>query len=684
MSQRMLLVGGAGFIGTHLARRLAREGHEITVVDALLAQVHGTHAKFSSELRAIANCVKADVRRPAALRRMLHEHDVIYWLAAETGTGQSMYRVRRYTDTNLGALATLFDVLVKNRGTIERIVLSSSRAIYGEGAYVCSSDGGVVPRARTGPLPVHGWNPVCPLCDGPIIPLATPEESPHAAGSIYGWTKAGQEQILGLLATATGLDCRVLRFQNVYGPGQSLRNPYTGVLMTFCNRALAGDPLILFEDGEITRDFVHVDDAVAALAVAGVRGPRAHRTDQHRERCPNDDSSGRRIDPERGGLVIEGCGRGPVPHGRCALRGRRHPPRRRGIRFPTHCRVRRRNSAARVLGPRAGAGARPLGGDGAGDGGSRAPQDRPMIAVVIVNWNGRRLLDSCLQAVFAQTPAAELVIVVDNGSTDGSMEHLASRLAGGPGSRSRPKRGRRRRKQRGDRAALDAGARYILLLNNDATLGSGVIGELCDALTEAGDRAWAAAPKILYRSQPDRIWSAGGSFEWWRGVSRDRGTDERDRGQYDDPADIDYSNTCCLLIKAEAFARVGLMDEAYFMYYDDSDFSARLRRAGGRIRYVPTARVLHDVQASSGGAADRPSLFALYYTTRNRARFIRRNAPTLLHRIIAHCFTIGTRMTRIGQALARGRWQEARLVGGALRDGYLRRETGPSPRRAIS
>lgn len=272
MSQRMLLVGGAGFIGTHLARRLAREGHEITVVDALLAQVHGTHAEFSTELRAIATCVKADVRRPAALRRMLHQHDVIYWLAAETGTGQSMYRVRRYTDTNLGALATLFDLLVKNRGAVERIVLASSRAIYGEGAYVCSSDGGVVPRARTGRHPVHGWNPGCPVCDGPIIPLATPEESPHAAGSVYGWTKSGQEQILGLLATATGLDCRVLRFQNVYGPGQSLRNPYTGVLMTFCNRALGGDPLMLFEDGEITRDFVHVDDAVAALGVAGVRG----------------------------------------------------------------------------------------------------------------------------------------------------------------------------------------------------------------------------------------------------------------------------------------------------------------------------------------------------------------------------------------------------------------------------
>lgn len=270
MSRRMLLVGGAGFIGTHLARRLASEGHTLTVVDNLLLQVHGMHAKFSPELRTLARCVKGDVRRPAVLRALLHDHEVIYWLAAETGTGQSMYRVRRYTDTNIGALATLFDLLVKSRGPVERVVLASSRAIYGEGAYVCPSDGAVVPRARSGRHPVHGWDPGCPLCGGSLMPVATPEDSQPSAGSVYGWTKLGQEQLLGLLTSATGVEGRVLRLQNVYGPGQSLRNPYTGVLMTFCNRALAGDPLVLYEDGEITRDFVHVDDVVAALAATGV------------------------------------------------------------------------------------------------------------------------------------------------------------------------------------------------------------------------------------------------------------------------------------------------------------------------------------------------------------------------------------------------------------------------------
>ena len=172
----------------------------------------------------------------------------------------------------------------------------------------------------------------------------------------------------------------------------------------------------------------------------------------------------------------------------------------------------------------------------------------------------------------------------------------------------------------GIRAALEAGAQFILLLNNDADLRPSALAELRRALDAAGNAAWAAAPKILYRSEPDRIWSAGGAFEWWRGLSRDRGTGEPDHGQYDQPSDIDYANTCCLLVRAEVFARIGMMDEAYFMYYDDSDFSARVRRAGGRIRYVPSAQVLHDVQATSRStaAAGASSFFALYYTTRNR------------------------------------------------------------------
>jgi dTDP-L-rhamnose 4-epimerase len=266
---RTLVVGGAGFIGAHLTPRLAAAGHTVTVVDNLLPQVHGPAAEFPEELTSVARCIRSDVRRPGALRDLLRGHDLVYWLAAETGTGQSMYRVRRYADANVGALATFYDLLVQNRGAVSRVVLTSSRAVYGEGAYHCSSHGRVVPSGRLGHDPTLGWNPPCPVCGGPIAALPTPEESPPRPGSVYGWTKLAQEQLLELLARATGLETVVLRLQNVYGAGQALRNPYTGVLMVFCNQALRGEPLLLYEDGEITRDFVHVDDVVAALMTAG-------------------------------------------------------------------------------------------------------------------------------------------------------------------------------------------------------------------------------------------------------------------------------------------------------------------------------------------------------------------------------------------------------------------------------
>ena len=266
---RALLVGGAGFIGTHLARRLAAAGHEVTVLDNLSEQVHGPRAAFPAELHAVARCVKGDARRPDDLRPVLKNQETVYWLVAETGTGQSMYRVGRYVDTNLGALAVLCDELVANRGSVRRVVLTSSRALYGEGAYCCTRHGEVVPRPRSGRDPVHGWWPGCPVCGGQLQPLPTPETAPTQPGSVYGWTKLGQEQLLEVVARAIGVELTVLRCQNVYGPGQALRNPYTGVLMVFFTRAMAGEPLVLFEDGEITRDFVHVTDVVSALEAAG-------------------------------------------------------------------------------------------------------------------------------------------------------------------------------------------------------------------------------------------------------------------------------------------------------------------------------------------------------------------------------------------------------------------------------
>jgi GT2 family glycosyltransferase len=305
------------------------------------------------------------------------------------------------------------------------------------------------------------------------------------------------------------------------------------------------------------------------------------------------------------------------------------------------------------------------------------------LAVVIVNWNGRHLLDACLASVMEQRPAPDRVIVVDNGSTDGSLEHLRAGWPAVVALDAGSNLGFSGGNNVGIRDALRAGSEYVLLLNNDAQLLPGALAELVAALEAAGESVWAAAPKILYRAHPEVIWSAGGTFDWWRGLSLHRGWDEPDRGQYDRPDLVEFGTACCLLVRARVFREVGLLDEGYFMYFEDSDLSARAGRTGARVAYRPAARVLHDVQASTGGANDGPPPLALYYWTRNRARFIARNVRGPVRRIGAHAYMIGTRAVRMAQAILAGRGGEARVIGRAMVDGYLRRATGPVPGQRI-
>jgi GT2 family glycosyltransferase len=301
-----------------------------------------------------------------------------------------------------------------------------------------------------------------------------------------------------------------------------------------------------------------------------------------------------------------------------------------------------------------------------------------VLAVVIVNWNGRHLLDACLTSVFEQRPAPDRVIVVDNGSTDGSLEHLRSIWPQVAAVDAGSNLGFSGGNNLGIRDALAAGAEHVLLLNNDAQLLPGALAELLAGLEESGAAVWAAAPKILYRANPGVIWSAGGRFDWWRGLSLHRGWDEPDRGQYDRPELVEFGTACCLLVRGRIFREVGLLDEGYFMYFEDSDLSARAGRTGARVAYRPAARVLHDVQASSGRIGSRAPPLALYYWTRNRYRFISRNVRGPVRRLGAHAYVVGTRMVRMAQAALAGRGAEARVIGRAMVDGYLRRATGPT------
>ncbi len=276
---RVLITGGAGFIGSRLAKKLASSGAQLTVFDNLSPQVHGPEADFAPGLRQIASCVKGDVNDREAFAAVLAGAEVVVHLAAETGTGQSMYAVSHYEHVNVGGTALLLDLLVNSpKRTLKKLVVASSRAVYGEGKYQCSTHGAVYPAARRDAELKRGqFEPLCPRCAEPVEVLATSEDVPFAPSSFYGLTKQVQEQMVLMFAHSLGVSGFALRYQNVYGPGQSLSNPYTGILAVFSNLVRMGKGIDVFEDGLESRDFVYVDDVVDATAaciepeVTGVR-----------------------------------------------------------------------------------------------------------------------------------------------------------------------------------------------------------------------------------------------------------------------------------------------------------------------------------------------------------------------------------------------------------------------------
>ena len=266
--KNILITGGAGFIGTNLVRRLSQiGGYTITVLDNLSPQVHGPDAKFDENLKSISCCIRGDITEVESWGKIAGEYDAVVHLAAETGTGQSMYEISRYTHTNLTGTAMLLDFCRNSPGhRVRKIILASSRAVYGEGKYLCSLCGYVYPGPRTseamgtGDFAMH-----CPRCGANAEPAATDEDSLVKPVSIYGITKATQEQMVFLFGQSTGSKIIALRFQNVFGPGQSLMNPYTGILSIFSTRILNWKWVNVFEDGKESRDFVFIDDAVEAL-----------------------------------------------------------------------------------------------------------------------------------------------------------------------------------------------------------------------------------------------------------------------------------------------------------------------------------------------------------------------------------------------------------------------------------
>jgi dTDP-L-rhamnose 4-epimerase len=265
---KVLVTGGVGFIGSHLTNELLTRGYHVRVLDNLNPQIHGVDHQLPSYFPDDVEFVFADIRDRRALAYALKNVDIVFHLAAETGVGQSMYEAGEYAQTNVAGTATLWDA-IHAVGGIKKLVLASSRAVYGEGTYSCQSCGRVKPEIRHPERLAEGqWSPSCPRCSSPIHPVATREEDRLSPTSVYGITKHTQEQLSLTLGRSYDIPVTVLRFFNVYGSRQSLSNPYTGILATFLAHIRSGKALLIYEDGEQLRDFVHVEDVVRACMLA--------------------------------------------------------------------------------------------------------------------------------------------------------------------------------------------------------------------------------------------------------------------------------------------------------------------------------------------------------------------------------------------------------------------------------
>ena len=280
--KNILITGGAGFIGSEIVNKLFNTKEwDITVLDVLSEQIHGKKPEESylyNSIKEKCHFIKGDVRDFDTVNKAVGNNEYILHLAAETGTGQSMYQINRYNEVNIMGTSNLFQAIsnLGKESKVKKIILSSSRSVYGEGKYNCPACGIVYPQSRNRETMLKGdFNLYCPKCGKKLELVPTTEDSIVNPCSLYAFTKYSQEKMLQTLCPAMNIDYTIFRFQNVYGAGQSLKNPYTGILSIFSTLMLENKPVNIFEDGLESRDFVHVKD-IADGVIASLANPQSN------------------------------------------------------------------------------------------------------------------------------------------------------------------------------------------------------------------------------------------------------------------------------------------------------------------------------------------------------------------------------------------------------------------------
>jgi dTDP-L-rhamnose 4-epimerase len=269
--KNILITGGAGFIGSNLTKKLVEKEYVVTILDNLSEQIHGNYLESAlyNSVKDISNFIKGDVRNKADWKKALQGQNAVIHLAAETGTGQSMYDTEKYNNVNVEGTKKLIEILENENHQIQKILIASSRAIYGEGKYFCKKHGITYPEKRKEyDLKKGKFNSICEKCNIELQLLPTDEKSKIHPLSHYGETKYQQEKLIMEMGEGLKISAVSLRYQNVYGPGQSLSNPYTGILSIFSTRILNGNNIDIYEDGQESRDFVFIDDVIDATILA--------------------------------------------------------------------------------------------------------------------------------------------------------------------------------------------------------------------------------------------------------------------------------------------------------------------------------------------------------------------------------------------------------------------------------
>ncbi len=274
---RVLVTGGAGFIGSHVVDRLVAGGHETVVLDSLDPQVHGANASRPSYLSPKAELVVGDVRDRAAVDKCMNGVDAVFHLAAAVGLAQSMYEIERFSDVNVRGTAIVLESALKHKNRIKKLLVASSMSLYGEGSVSCTMCGTSDPPLRPeAQLEAKDFEVHCPKCGEVAQPAPTRETARLVPTTVYAITKRDQEEMVHCVGAAYGIPTVALRLFNVYGPRQALSNPYTGVAAIFSSRLLNKNQPVVFEDGQQTRDFTHVSDIaeafVASLTAEKARG----------------------------------------------------------------------------------------------------------------------------------------------------------------------------------------------------------------------------------------------------------------------------------------------------------------------------------------------------------------------------------------------------------------------------